>query len=76
MDLKPRHLNHKYLKGHFSISSFRSYVFYGKPSSLDNACKLTNMALNITLPGWQLGNKDIQNGSPVVPAMGCQFWLK
>ncbi len=25
MDLKPRHLNHKYLKGHFSISSFRSY---------------------------------------------------
>ena len=33
MDLKPRHLNHKYLKGHFSISSFRSYVFYQKPSS-------------------------------------------
>ena len=33
MDLKPRHLNHKYLKGHFSISSFRSYVFYRKPSS-------------------------------------------
>ena len=34
MDLKPRHLNHKYLKGHFSISSFRSYVFYRKPSRL------------------------------------------
>ena len=32
MDLKPRHLNHKYLKGHFSIYSFRSYVFYRKPS--------------------------------------------
>ena len=32
MDLKPRHLNHKYLKGHFSISSFRSYFFYRKPS--------------------------------------------
>ena len=32
MDLKPRHLNHKYLKGLFSISSFRSYVFYRKPS--------------------------------------------
>ena len=27
MDLKPRYLNHKYLKGHFSISSFRSNAF-------------------------------------------------
>ena len=36
MDLKPRHLNHKYLKGHFSISSFRSYVFYQKPSRIQD----------------------------------------
>ena len=47
MDLKPRHLNHKYLKGHFSISSLRSYVFYRKPSSSVFAALV--VMINLTL---------------------------